>query len=383
MFGCHRVLSLQMPPILPITHAVTLHPARLLRLPALVVALVAVLAAAAVAPHAADAKTGSLVVGVSDNKPGTFFDPRLKEIGIRTARLVIPWNAISRDPAGVYAWMNGARSEGIQPLVAFDRTRGNQCPKRPCNLPSVKQFRREFKRFRRAYPWVRYYTPWNEANHPGQPTAKRPDRVADFHDVIMDTCKRCRVVAGDPLDTAGVSGWMRSYEKRLRTRHKRKVAIWGLHNYISANYFTRARTVEALRATKADVWLTETGGIVQMLTFDATRLEYDEQRAARALDYAFRVKTDYPCRVKRIYVYNWKAAPRDRFDTGVIHPDGRARPAFKVLANAMQASSPVQQGTARCKAYRARLAKQRRATRKAAKKRADTRPSKQRKVTRR
>lgn len=360
MLGCHRVLSLQMRPAVPITGAVTPHPARHLRLPALFAALAALLVVAGLAAGPVHANTGSFAVGVSDNKPGTFFDPRLKQVGIRTARLVIPWNAISRDPAGVHAWLNGARSEGIQPLVAFDRTRGNQCPKRPCYLPTVKQFDREFRTFRRAYPWVRYYTPWNEANHPGQPTAKRPDRVADYHDVIMRNCKRCTVVAGDPLDTAGVGGWMRSYEKRLRTRHKRKVAIWGLHNYISANYFTRARTVEALRATKADVWLTETGGIVQMLTFDATRLEYDEQRAARALDYAFRVKTDFPCRVKRIYVYNWKAAPRDRFDTGLINPDGRARPAFQVLANAMQASSPVQQGPQRCAEFRARQAKQRR-----------------------
>jgi hypothetical protein len=377
------VFALQMTAVLPITHAVTPIPARPLRLPALLAALAVLLAAVALTASPAHANTGSFVVGVSDNKPGTFFDPRLKQVGIRTARVVIPWNAISRDPTSVFSWMNGARTQGIQPLVAFDRTRGNQCPQRPCNLPSVKQFNREFRRFRRAYPWVRYYTPWNEANHPGQPTVKRPDRVADFHNVIMRNCKRCTVVAGDPLDTPGVGGWMRSYEKRLKTRHKRKVRIWGLHNYISANYFTRDRTVEALRATKADIWLTETGGIVQMLTFDATRLEYDEQRAARALDYAFRVKTDFPCRVKRIYVYNWKAAPRDRFDTGLIHPDGRARPAFEVLANAMQASSPVQQGKQRCAEFRARQAKQRRATRKAARTQAGTRAAQQRKVTRR
>lgn len=361
MFGCHRVLTLQMRPAVPITHAVTPRPAHPLRLPAVIAALVlaALLAAAALATAPAHAATGSYVVGISDNKPGTFFDPRLKEVGIRTARLVIPWNAISRDPKSVAAWMNGARSHGIKPLIAFDRTRGNNCPKRPCYLPTVKQFQREFRKFRKAYPSVRWYTPWNEANHPGQPTAKRPDRVADFHDVIADACRRCTVVAGDPLDTIGVSGWMRSYEKRLKRKHRRTVRVWGLHNYISANYFSSAGTREALKATKADIWLTETGGIVQMLTFDATRLNYDENRAARALDFAFRLKTDFPCRIKRIYVYNWQAAHKDRFDTGVINPDGRARPAFTVLANAMQASSPVQQGRARCAEFRARQAKQR------------------------
>lgn len=331
------------------------------RVLAVAMAILGTLVLGAVVTAPAHAVTGSYTVGVSDNKPSTFFDPRLKQIGIRTARLVIPWNGITRDPKTIATWMDAARSHGIQPLVAFDRTRGNNCPQRPCYLPTAKQFAREFKKFRKKYKHVRYYTPWNEANHPGQPTAKRPDRVADFHDAIADQCKKCVVVAGDPLDTAGVGGWMRSYEKRLKTKHRRKVGIWGLHNYVSANYFSTSGTREALKATKADVWLTETGGIVQMLTYQqATRLEYDEARAARALAFALGLMAKYPCRFKRIYVYNWQAAPKDRFDTGVINPDGRARPSFNVLADALQASSPIQQAKARCADLRARQAKSRR-----------------------
>ncbi|MBJ7328775.1 MAG: hypothetical protein JHC95_02690 [Solirubrobacteraceae bacterium] len=302
----------------------------------------------------AKAVTGSHTVGVSDNKPSTFYDPRLKQIGIRTARVILPWNAISRDPKTVADWLNHAKVAGIQPLVAFDRTRGNNCPARPCYLPTVKQYKREFTKFHKKYKWVKYVSPWNESNHPGQPTAKNPSRVADYHHAILEVCRKCKVVAGDPLDTQGVGGWMKSYEKRLRIKHHRKVSIWGLHNYISANYFSTAGTREALRATKADVWLTETGGIVQMLTYDETRLNYDEARAARALAFALDLMSKYPCRVKRIYVYNWQAAPKDRFDTGVINPDGRARPAFDVLSGALQASSPVQQGTARCAQLRAK-----------------------------
>jgi hypothetical protein len=345
---------------MPIIHDVTPRHLDLRVRVAIGALLCAIAIAIALAGAPAHAATGSYAVGVSDNKPSTFLDPRFKQIGLRTARLIIPWNAISQEPQRLAAWMDATRANGIQPLVAFDRTRSNKCPQRPCYLPTVAQYAREFKKFRKAYPYARYFSPWNEANHPGQPTAKRPDRVADFHDAIVDTCRTCVVVAGDPLDTTGVGGWMRSYEQRLRTKHRRKVAIWGLHNYVSANYFSRAGTAEALRATKADIWLTETGGIVQMLTFDATRLEYDEARAARALDFAFRLKTDYPCRIKRLYVYNWQAAPKDRFDTGVIHPDGRPRPAFTVLTAAMQASSPVQQGAARCAAFRTAQAKSRR-----------------------
>lgn len=347
-----------------------------LRTPGVVSAVIAILVAVAAfasgPARAADAKKAdfarSHAIGISDNKPSTFFDPRLTEIGVRTTRVILPWNAISRDKEGVAAWMNGAKGTNMQPLVAFDRTRGNQCPQRPCYLPSVKQFKREFKRFHKAYPKVRYFSPWNESNHPGQPTAKRPDRVADFHDVIMDVCKKCRVVAGDPLDTTGVGGWMRSYEKRLKQKHRRKVTRWGLHNYISANYFSIAGTREALKATKADIWLTETGGIVLMRTFDATRLEYDEERAKRALEFAFKVMAKYPCRIKRMYVYNWQAAHNDRFDTGLIHPDGRARPAFEALEEALRKDATVQQRSKRCRALRARHAKKRKAKRAAAKK---------------
>ena len=357
IFGCDGVFGMEMRANMPIiddvnggTEADRKAAARLL---AGAIALGALLLLLVTAGPVASAHA-TYAVGVSDNKASTFHDPRLKQIGIKTARLITPWNAISTEPERLAEWLHAARAAHIQPLVSFDRSRKNNCPARPCFLPSVKQFTREFKKFRKKYPWVRYYTPWNEANHPNQPTAKRPDRVAAYHDAILDTCRKCKVVAGDPLDTPGVGGWMKSYEKTLKTKHRRKVTIWGLHNYLSANYFRPNGTVEALRATKADIWLTETGGIVQMLTFDATRLEYDENRAARALTFVLGLAAKYPCRIKRSYIYNWQAAPKDRFDTGVITHEGRARPAFDVLVSAMQSTSPMQQRAARCSERRAK-----------------------------
>lgn len=325
-----------------------------------VVVLLLTLAWAMAAPHTASAATGSLAVGVSDNKPGTFGDPRLRQIGVKTARLVIPWNAISVDPATVDAWISSAKATGVQPLIAFDRTRTNKCPNRPCYLPTVKQYTREFRKLMRKYPHLRLFSPWNEANHPNQPTAKQPERVADYHDAIMDTCKRCTVAAGDPLDSTGVGTWMKRYERRLKATHRRRVAVWGLHNYISANYFSTKGTQEALKATKADIWLTETGGIVLMYTFDkALRLAFDEDRAARALTFAMNLMSKYPCRLKRIYVYNWQAAAKDRFDTGLIRPDGTTRPGYDILTQALQPTSPVQQAPARCAQLRAKQAQSR------------------------
>ncbi len=57
----------------------------------------------------------------------------------------------------------------------------------------------------------------------------------------------------------------------------------------------------------------------------------DEQRAARSIRYAFRLAREHP-RVKRVYLYNWTGAkPTDRFDSGLIGPNGTARPGYDAL----------------------------------------------------
>ena len=40
--------------------------------------------------------------------------------------------------------------------------------------------------------------------------------------------------------------------------------------------------------------------------------------------------------MKRVYLYNWTGSkPTDRFDAGLIGPDGRPRPAYAVLEAAL------------------------------------------------
>ena len=43
-----------------------------------------------------------------------------------------------------------------------------------CKAPSKSAYKTAVKTFRKAYPWVKTYAPWNEANHVSQPTAKSP-----------------------------------------------------------------------------------------------------------------------------------------------------------------------------------------------------------------
>ena len=78
---------------------------------------------------------------------------------------------------------------------------------------------------------------------------------------------------------------------------------------------------------RGDVWLTETGGIVKF----GRNFPRDEQRAARSVTFALKLARDNE-RVKRVYLYNWTGArPTDRFDSGLIAPDGTARPGYDAL----------------------------------------------------
>jgi hypothetical protein len=82
------------------------------------------------------------------------------------------------------------------------------------------------------------------------------------------------------------------------------------------------------------VWLTETGGVVRFVTQKGVvALPKSESRARKAIDYMFRLAEANAKRIKRIYVYQWKVNnPFDRFDAGIVRPDGTPRPSYNVLS---------------------------------------------------
>jgi hypothetical protein len=136
------------------------------------------------------------------------------------------------------------------------------------------------------------------------------------------------VLAGDVLDQAGMGGYLKQYRRYLKGTPK----IWGLHNYADTNRFRDSGLRELLATVTGDVWLTETGGIVRF----GSSFPQDEQRAARAIRFAFQLARKHD-RVKRIYIYNWTGSkPDDRFDSGLIAPDGKARPGYDALRAALR-----------------------------------------------
>lgn len=265
-----------------------------------------------------------LVVGIGEQQTAMFALPRFKALGIDDARLVVAYDAASVDFERdlVTTWLSEAKRAGVRPFITFGHSRV-----RPKKLPSVSEYRRAFRAFRRLFPDVETYAPWNEINHNTQPTSKHPKRAAEYYNVVKDECSGCTVLAGDVLDQAGMTRYLAAYKRHLDG----EPTVWGLHNYADSNRFRKSGLGDMLAAVSGDIWLTETGGIVKF----GRSFPRDEKRAARAVTFALKLASDSP-RVKRIYLYNWTGAkPGDRFDAGLVAPGGSPRPGYAALARAL------------------------------------------------
>jgi len=272
--------------------------------------------------------TGPLLA-IADQKASTFTDTLFRKLGVARSRLNTPWNSIFTEPGRLNQWLGAVRADGIEPLVAFERARGDQCPAAPCSLPSVANYSKAVTAFHRRYPWVHLLQPWNEANSSTQPTGKHPERAAAYYEALKRVCQGCTITAADVFDGSNLERWLTSFKASVRGT---PTPLWGLHNYSDTNRFKNTGTKLMLSLVRGEIWLTETGGIVSFVTADGrTALPYDVQRAARAVRYLFSLARLSP-RITRIYIYQWKIDfPGNRFDAGLVGANGKPRPALQVV----------------------------------------------------
>src|SRR5579871_6759555 len=89
--------------------------------------------------------------GIGDESPAMFSDPLFKWLGIRYARLVIPWNVTRSEAELSYAttWLNDAKQAGVQPLVSFDKNINA-----PKELPTLPNYQKAVTEFMTLFPWV-------------------------------------------------------------------------------------------------------------------------------------------------------------------------------------------------------------------------------------
>ncbi len=288
-------------------------------------ALCCVLFACALAPAASSAA----IIGIGDQQASMFSSPLFQDLDVPVVRYIAPYDAMNSgvDARNADAFISAANAAGAKVLVAFYHSRVN-----PMRMPSKAAYTAAVKKFIAAFPTVREYQPWNEANRgtvAGQfasPTAKQ---AADYYMALRSVCKGCTVTGLDLLDGINMAPSLR-YLRQFQKYAKPAPRIWGLHNYSDTNRNSDVRTRAFLRAVRGSVWLTETGGVVKLgsaLPGGTT----GQKRAAKALKLMFKIADANP-RIKRLYIFQWTGSgSRARFDAGLTNPNGSARPGYGVV----------------------------------------------------
>ena len=291
-------------------------------------ALLAVLAAALVLPAGA----GAVTVGIADQKTSVFSDPLFRDLQLRHARLVVPWDVLE-DPwqaQELDRWLQAAREANVTPLLTFGHSRREGLRKM---RPTTTRLRKEFLRLRQRYPWITDWAAWNEPNHCSQPLCNRPELAARYFDTIRRACPECRVLAAEVLDMPNMVKWVRRFRREAKVEPK----LWGMHNYVDANRFRTKGTRALLGATKGQIWLTETGGIVKRRTRVKVTLPESTAHAGRATRWLFDRLVPLSPRITRVYLYHWNPSTRtDTWDSALVNINGRPRVALRVLRARVQ-----------------------------------------------
>ncbi|HZO35913.1 MAG TPA: hypothetical protein VFB41_03440 [Solirubrobacteraceae bacterium] len=300
----------------------------------LAVAVAALSAAgAAIAPPAS-----AVTVGIGDQKPATFSDPRFTALGIHYSRYTVGWDALTSDwqTAELVAWLDQARSAHVDPLISFGHSR---TPGERRTLPSPERFRYEFRRFRAMFPWVKTFATWNEANLCGEPTCNRPELVAGYYNAIRSECPSCKILAAEVLDMPNMTSWVKRFRRKARVEPK----YWGLHNYLDVNRIRDVGTRRMLKATppRSFIWLTETGGIVARRNRSTTAgFAESTVHAAVATRWLFDRLVPLSGRIQRVYLYHWSSSTgHDTWDSALVNSLGKARPALAVVKRVVTAQN--------------------------------------------
>jgi hypothetical protein len=318
------------------------------RAPRLLTVLAALVAACALVP-AATARTSSppghaassYLVGIGDEQAEMFTNPLWEQLHTHIARYIAPYDAaIRRDSlARARAWITAAEAAHVQILVSFYHSEHS-----PTVLPGVNQYKHDVQKFVKLFPHVKQYQSWDEANRGNEPHAFSSPSAATaarYYQALIRVCHGCTVVGLDVLDQAKIGptlNYISEFKHEIGVLQTVMPKIWGLHDYSDLNRLESWRTREVSRALGGQIWLTETGGIVQFGGAFPNRHGSGLSRAAKVVKYMFAVASTQP-RIKRLYIYDWTGGnSRTRFDAGLMDNHFHPRPAYVVVCKALHAS---------------------------------------------
>jgi hypothetical protein len=281
-------------------------------------------------PTAHRAATLPFRFGLADYEPRTFSDPRVRQLDIYLARDVLPWNValVPSELAGAREWLDAVKhAYHIIPFITFQHADNNNIG------PSPAQYLKAFLKFRKDFPWVNEFSPWDEATHATQPTEHHPKLAAEYYNELASHCPGCEITAPDILDSDGnVEAWVDEFLQTARPYPK----IWPFNPYNSAATDNPVLVERFLAATRGQVWFSEVGGVVWW-RFKGKLIDHGVAYAARVAKNVFSLARLSP-RITRVYYYHWrspgtpKSARKATWDAGLVSSNGAARPALLVVA---------------------------------------------------
>jgi hypothetical protein len=291
----------------------------------------------------------SYLTGIGDQQTEMFTNPLWLQLHTKIARYIAPYDAAVRPYSLQLAreWIGEAEADHQQVLVAFYHSEYT-----PTKMPSVTVYQRDVKKFLALFPKVKQYQAWNEANRGTVVEIVKGKRhialvspsatqSAQYYKALRSVCRGCTLTGLDILDGPSVSPSLRYIGEYKRAISRLKVPmpqLWGLHNYSDTNRFQSTRTRAILAAVPGQVWLTETGGIVQFGSAFPNKKGAGLTRAARALSFMFKIASSNS-RIKRLYIFQWSGSTGAvRFDAGLTDPSYLPRPGYVVVCKQLHAA---------------------------------------------
>src|SRR4051812_37738801 len=127
---------------------------------ALALALPAGAASARLASASAASARAAPLIGIGDQYPWLFTDPRWQALDAHDVRYIASWNALHkrRERIALDAYLAYAKDAGARVLVSLNHAAGHVAGRR---LPTVAAYAREFRAFHKRYPWIKDWGVWN------------------------------------------------------------------------------------------------------------------------------------------------------------------------------------------------------------------------------
>jgi hypothetical protein len=319
-----------------------------------------------VAALAVPTASEAYLTGVADQSAAMFVNKYYTQLVARQAssqrisRYILPYDADDGTRANVpylnqfINWYNHAKAAHVKMLVALYHS---EQPKKVLHMPSVAAYSKDVKRLLsdKRFSQVEAWQPWNESNRgliPHVLASPSALQSAEYYKVFRSTCpaathKHCTILALDVLDQNNVGpsiAYINQFKSDLAASQGKGLGpvptptLWGLHNYSDTNRFSTQRTRAVLAAVPGQIWLTETGGIVQFGGAFPNRHGSGDTRASKALTFLFRLANSNH-RIARLYIFQFSGATsRARFDAGLVDAKGVPRPGYVVVCKQLHAA---------------------------------------------